>query len=654
MLTLPWAAARLRGSLLTFAAALMLAAAGLSHAAALVEDATLVGEQTAPVTREFEIPLAGRYELQLADVGFPTALQSVQAAVTRGDTLVASVAAPGIVQFDATPGSHAIQVAGIASTASSFGSFSVRVVPVSGGNPALDYSNLIETPTPPPATGQSARQTQFVIAAAGTYRASLSDAGFPENLAQIDLLITRGGVEYTRLDGTNNTKQFAAEPGTYDVLVVAQAGALTEAGLYGVLVTNVGNGEVVSNESFPVGDLAEGRTAQLAADATYTLTVTDLQFPAALASAGAAVTRGTSVLASRTTAGSASFNATSGAIRVYALPVATQQAVAGALLAEILQGTNRVFSDAYISSPPATTNALSILDDEVVIANSGSYRATLTDFQFPGALATLEMAIFQNGVSLGRRAGTGPIDFQGASGTALLLVAAEPSPVVGLGLFGVQVAGEPSGPVVYETTQAVGGLFQSRAVDIATAGSYDVRLTDLVFPVAFTELAMAVTRGTTRVGFVYGSGKFSFNATPGEYFLNFIARVNPSAKFGTYGLKVETTPPAPVVVITANPVSVKSGESATLSWTATGATSCVASEGWTGSRATSGTQSVGPLTVESRFTLTCTGPGGSSSAATTVTIRKPSSGGGGAIDLLLLATLLGFGASMHRTRSGPR
>jgi hypothetical protein len=654
MLTLHWPAARLRGSVLTFAAALMLAVSGLSHAAGLVDDATLVGEQTAPVTKEFEIPQTGRYELQLADVGFPAPLQSVQVAVTRGDTLVVSVASPGNVQFDATAGKHAIQVAGLASTASGFGSFAVRVVPVSGGSPALDYSNLIEAPTSPPATGQSTRQTQFVIAAAGTYRATLSDAGFPEELARIDLLITRGGVEYTRLDGTNNTKQFAAEPGTYDVLVVAQAGALTDAGLYGVLVTNVGNGQVVSNESYPVGDLAEGSTAQLAADSTYTLTVTDLQFPSALAAAGAAVLRGTSVLASRTTTGSASFNATSGAIRIYALPVATQAATAGVLLTEILQGTNRVFSDAYTSSPPATSNALSILDDEVVIAAPGSYRAMLTDFEFPGALATLEMAIFQNGVSLGRRAETGPIDFQGAAGKVLVLVAAKPSTAVGLGLFGVQVAREPSGPVAYETTQAVGGLFQSRAVDVATTGSYDVRLTDLTFPVAFTELALAVTRGTTRVGFVYGSGRFSFNATPGQYFLNFIARVSPSAKFGTYGLRVETTPPAPVVTITANPVSVRSGESATLSWSATGATSCVASDGWTGSRATSGTQSVGPLSVESKFTLACTGPGGSSSAAATVTVRKPSSGGGGAIDLLLLAGLLGLGAAMHRTRSGPR
>lgn len=650
MLTLPWSAARLRGSLLAVAAALMLAASGPSHAATLVEDATLVGDQTAPVTKEFEIPQAGRYELQLADVGFPAALQSVQAAVTRGDTLVVSVAAPGKVQFDATPGTHAIQVAGVASTASGFGSFSVRVVAVSGGTPALDYSNAIEAPTLPPATGQSARQTQFVIAAGGTYRASLSDSGFPETLAQINLLITRRGVEYARLDGTNTTMQFAAEPGTYDVLVIAQAGVQTDAGLYGVLVTNVGSGEAIFNESYPVGDLAEGRIAQLAADSTYTLTVTDLQFPAALASAGAAVMRGTSVLASRTTAGSTSFNATGGAVRVYALPVATEQAVAGALLAEILQGTSGVFSVAYTSSPPATANALSILDDEVVIANAGSYRVTLTDFEFPGALATLEMAIFQNGVSLGRRADTGAIDFQGAAGKVLVLVAAQPSTTVGLGLFGVQLAGEPSGPVVYETTQAVGGLFQSRALDIATAGSYDVRLTDLVFPAAFPELALAVTRGTTRVGFAYGGGRFSFNATPGKYFLNFIARVNPSAQFGTYGLKVENTPPPPVVSITANPVSVQSGESATLSWTATGATSCVASGGWTGAKATTGTQSVGPLTVESTFTLVCTGSGGSSSAATTVTIRTPSTGGGGAVDLMLLAGLLGFGASLRRPR----
>lgn len=65
---------------------------------------------------------------------------------------------------------------------------------------------------------------------------------------------------------------------------------------------------------------------------------------------------------------------------------------------------------------------------------------------------------------------------------------------------------------------------------------------------------------------------------------------------------------------------------ATLSWTATNATSCTASNGWTGSRATSGTEQVGPITAATTYALACSGNGGTPvSASTTVTFTAPPS-----------------------------
>jgi hypothetical protein len=85
-----------------------------------------------------------------------------------------------------------------------------------------------------------------------------------------------------------------------------------------------------------------------------------------------------------------------------------------------------------------------------------------------------------------------------------------------------------------------------------------------------------------------------------------------------------TPPPvAPVTTITANPTSVAVGGSSTLTWSATNATSCTASGAWSGSKATSGTQSVGPLSASSTFSLSCTGSGGSSSANAAVMVQQP-------------------------------
>ncbi|GEM_PF-1483485 len=78
--------------------------------------------------------------------------------------------------------------------------------------------------------------------------------------------------------------------------------------------------------------------------------------------------------------------------------------------------------------------------------------------------------------------------------------------------------------------------------------------------------------------------------------------------------------PAPVISFAASPTSVPSGGSATLTWSVTGATSCTASGGWGGARATAGTASTGALTAGTGYTLSCSGPGGTTSASAAVSV----------------------------------
>ncbi len=77
--------------------------------------------------------------------------------------------------------------------------------------------------------------------------------------------------------------------------------------------------------------------------------------------------------------------------------------------------------------------------------------------------------------------------------------------------------------------------------------------------------------------------------------------------------------PAPTVSISADPTSVLVSGESVLTWSSTNASSCTASGAWSGSKATSGTETV---TISSpgdnTFTLTCSGDGGSNSASTTV------------------------------------
>jgi len=77
---------------------------------------------------------------------------------------------------------------------------------------------------------------------------------------------------------------------------------------------------------------------------------------------------------------------------------------------------------------------------------------------------------------------------------------------------------------------------------------------------------------------------------------------------------------APQVTLTADPSSVASGGSSTLTWSATSADFCAATGGWTTSTATSGIASTGALTATTSYSITCTGPGGSTSASAIVTV----------------------------------
>ena len=81
--------------------------------------------------------------------------------------------------------------------------------------------------------------------------------------------------------------------------------------------------------------------------------------------------------------------------------------------------------------------------------------------------------------------------------------------------------------------------------------------------------------------------------------------------------------PAPTATLNASPATIDEGQSSTLTWSSTDATSCTASGAWSGAKATSGSQSVAPGSTAS-YTITCTGAGGSTNDSTTVTVNPAS------------------------------
>ena len=83
---------------------------------------------------------------------------------------------------------------------------------------------------------------------------------------------------------------------------------------------------------------------------------------------------------------------------------------------------------------------------------------------------------------------------------------------------------------------------------------------------------------------------------------------------------VSATPPAPSVSLSANPAQIARGGTSTLSWSATNASTCTASGGWSGAKAISGSQTTSALSQSTTFTLACTGSGGTTTRSVSVTV----------------------------------
>jgi hypothetical protein len=89
------------------------------------------------------------------------------------------------------------------------------------------------------------------------------------------------------------------------------------------------------------------------------------------------------------------------------------------------------------------------------------------------------------------------------------------------------------------------------------------------------------------------------------------------------GVCVNNCTPGPTVVptvsISANLTLVAPNGSSVLTWSSTNTTSCTASNGWSGSKLTGGTQTVNPA-VNTTYTITCTGVSGSNPTSATASV----------------------------------
>lgn len=600
----------------------------------------------APAAKTVTIAAAGAYTVTLNDVGKQNnaAFSALSLVITQGDQLIKllsvaeSTASSATASVTLSAGTYTIQVLGVTTTA---GLYSANIADASNASVWSDAGTVTAVTT----TNVSPLEIDPTLTAGQSYTIELSDRMFPAALDALQLLVVVDSTPVAACTlSAGGSCQFTA--GTMNQVFIVSDHTTAGAGLLAVKITAVSSGAAIVAETYAVGNLSDPVSITLPSTASnYSLAVNDLATPAALSSLQAVLVEGADLLATNTTTGT--FGAAQGTAKLYVIATANSSENAGIYAVQLKQGSTALYTNAVPVTTAGTTTSTGFTFKFTASA-AGSYTVNLTDFNFPQALSPLSAAISQNGSLMASLTAAGSKSVSLSAGEVQIAVLAAPG-ASAQGLFGLSVAAAASTTDALDVTQGVGGSFTTIPVTLGSTGAYKLNVTDLAAPQALAQLYVVATRGSQSFGTIYGgttTASTTLNITSaGDYTLNIIANTKSGTAFGMYGISLSA---APVMTFAANQTTISAGSSVTLTWSASDATSCSASGGWSGVKATSGTQTFGPVNASVALTLTCDGLGGSSAKTLNLSVASSSSSashhGGGALSWGLLIGLLGLGS----------
>jgi hypothetical protein len=285
-----------------------------------------------------------------------------------------------------------------------------------------------------------------------------------------------------------------------------------------------------------------------------TLTLTDLQTPAAFTSLQVAVTLGNALVGSATVDPSThkatlSIPAAAGSysLDVIGTPNSTQGLGSfGVCVAPATSPTSCVgaysFSGHIQTPSAASTTGTSTLNTNFTSTVAGTYTVTLTDDAFPIALQSVSAGIFQGSTPIDVNIPAGATQVTLAADTNYqLLVAAVANSTLQAGLYGTQIT-DPNGATVFVRTLPVGTLQAATIVNNPAAQALTLSLTDYAYPAPLANAEVAVTSGATALAVISAPGTVSLpvvsNFTPPSGSLDIWQYDVAGAQPGTYRLSL--------------------------------------------------------------------------------------------------------------------
>ena len=409
--------------------------------------------------------------------------------------------------------------------------------------PLLDDVHTIADPT-----AAAPVEFDFSVSTAGTYQIKLTDLGAvaaqPAPLSSITFALTSNdalvGAPVVGTGVPTSSMQFtAAAPGSYRLHVVGTPGNSPGSGPIGIQVTDSANNVVFSGsgtialpqEATPGSVATIEDTLPAVATGTYTVTLTDFDFPEALQtlelllidqSTGSAV--GTPLIEGSTPlTESVQLNAND-TYQILVVGQANASAIAGLFAASVSPA----------SGPPAYSKTVPI-GAAVLLGSSplaaSPYNVSLNDLAFPAALTQLSAVLVCNGQVLQTLQVTPPATQSTATVTpagactvqtfAVATAAAASANSPGAGSYALQILAQDNTPQlsVAQGVVAAGGALSafSYVANLAASGAYTVNLHDFQLPVAAASLRLGAVQNGALIGTpITGAGSISIsNANAG-------------------------------------------------------------------------------------------------------------------------------------------
>jgi hypothetical protein len=406
-------------------------------------------------------------------------------------------------------------------------------------------------------------QHAFTDMAAEALTVTLTDFQTPAAFGSLQIAVTLGDalVGTAAVDATHTaTLALPVAAGNYTLYVVGTPDSTQGFGSFGVCVTRNADpapracvpdysySDSVTTPNTPTSTVTStlNTTFTTTTAGSYSITLSDDAFPAALSSVSAIVTEGSTQVGGIISAGSAvQLNLAAGTTyQLLAAAMADATLKAGLYGIHIVDPAQAVIFDRSIpvgALPPPT-----------VITNptAQTLALTLNDFDYPAPLAGVGAAVTAGGVALGALQAAGALPSIAAPAGHIdvwtyAAAGAEP------GVYGLSLSS--SSAALYSTTQVVnpaatsGSTSFAFVVSLPAAGTYSLAVDDFQFPAQLGALSATVAQNATLLQQASGG---VFTAQAG----NAIVLVNaqpPQNANGIFGVTVSSTAATPVVLLDA-------------------------------------------------------------------------------------------------------